>query len=147
MYEEPNVRVVAISFNEEVDIEGFLNNLHDKVDEIVIVDDGSTDKTREICESFGEKSNFSKTQKRKKGEYYADHVRNKGINKSKSDWILHMGIDERVSKELFDEIKIAINQNKYDVFKFRRLNYFLHRPMKGGGWADWNLVHLAKREV
>jgi (heptosyl)LPS beta-1,4-glucosyltransferase len=34
-----------------------------------------------------------------------------------------------------------------DAYRYRRLNFFLHRPMKGGGWQDWNLVHLARRQV
>ena len=33
-----------------------------------------------------------------------------------------------------------------DGFRFRRLNFFLHRPMRGGGWQKWNLVHLARRD-
>ena len=143
--EMPKLGVVAISYNEEQDLPGFLEHLIDWVDEIIIIDDGSTDKTKEIASKYSSKVQFINS-KRKKGEYYSDQ-RNKGIDLAKSDWLLHMDIDERVPKVLSSEILNSISSNKYDAYRFKRLNYFFHRPMKGGGWADWNLVHLAKRDV
>lgn len=137
--------VVAISYNEEEDLPGFLNHLLPWVDEIVIVDDGSTDSTAELCAAAGDKVNFVKDP-RSEGEYFS-HQRNKGINHSTSDWLLHMDIDERVTPELAKEILSVIRQDEKKGYRFRRLNFFLHKPMKGGGWQDWNLVHLAKREV
>ena len=142
---KPTLGVVAISYNEEVDLPGFLEHLLTWVDEIVIVDDGSTDSTEQIASNYGSKVKFIKS-KRENGEYYSDQ-RNKGIDNANSDWLLHMDIDERVTKELSKEILDSIVYKNFDAYKFRRLNYFFHRPMKGGGWADWNLVHLAKREV
>lgn len=145
MKTKPTIGVVAISYNEKVDMPGFLEHLIYWVDEIVIIDDGSTDNTEQIALEYGSKVNFIKS-KRNLGEYYS-HQRNKGIDASKSDWLLHMDIDERVTKELSDEILNVISLNNFDAFRFKRLNYFFHRPMTGGGWADWNLVHLAKRDV
>lgn len=145
MNTKPTLGVVAISYNEEVDLPGFLDHLVTWVDEIVIVDDGSTDSTELIASNYESKVKFINS-KRQKGEYYSDQ-RNKGIDNAVSDWLLHMDIDERVTSELSLEILTAIASPVYDAYKFRRLNYFFHRPMKGGGWADWNLVHLAKREV
>ena len=145
MNTKPTLGVVAISYNEEKDLPGFLGHLIAWVDEIVIVDDGSNDATEQIASRYGSKVNFIKS-KRLLGEYYSDQ-RNKGIDNAKSDWLLHMDIDERITKKLSLEILKAISSSDYDAYKFRRLNYFFHRPMKGGGWADWNLVHLAKREL
>ena len=141
----PTIGVVSISYNEEVDLPGFLENLVKWVDEIVIIDDGSSDNSEKICLSYGPKVKFIKS-KRKPNEFFS-HQRNKGIDISTTDWILHLDIDERVSKEMSSEILSSISSKKYDAYKFKRLNYFFHRPMKGGGWADWNLVHLAKRKV
>lgn len=140
----PTLGVVAISFNEKQDMPGFLDHLVEWVDEIVIVDDGSTDTTRELCANAGPKVHFMEA-KRSDGEYFS-HQRNKGIAAAKSDWLLHMDIDERVTPELSDEIQTAIGRSDIDGYRFRRLNYFMHRPMRGGGWQDWNLIHLARRE-
>ena len=142
---EVKLGVVAISFNEERDLPGFLKNLVPWVDEIVIVDDGSTDRTREIAEAAGDTAHFILSP-RTEGEYYADQ-RNKGIVSAKSDWLLHMDIDERVSPDLALEILNAIRNPDFDAYRYRRFNYFLHRPMRGGGWTDWDLIHLAKREI
>ncbi len=142
---KPTLGVVAISYNEERDLPGFLDCLLPWVDEIVIVDDGSTDRTEEIAKAGGHKVKFV-SSKREHGEYFS-HQRNKGIDRAESDWLLHMDIDERVPPELAREISEAICDREKDAYRYGRMNFFLHRPMKGGGWQGWNLVHLAKREV
>jgi glycosyltransferase involved in cell wall biosynthesis len=140
----PSLGVVAISYNEERDIVGFLRNLDGWVDEIVIVDDGSSDSTAEIAAAAGPHVKFLASP-RAGGEYFS-HQRNKGISASIADWLLHMDIDERVTPELAEEILSAIRKPGLKAYRFRRLNYFMHRPMRGGGWADWNLTHLARRQ-
>lgn len=140
----PSLGVVSISYNEERDIEGFLENLVSWVDEIIIVDDGSADRTEEITQAYGDKVKFIKSP-RIEGEYFS-HQRNKGIDAATSDWLLHMDIDERVSPELAAQILEGITDSGKDGYRYRRLNYFMHRPMKGGGWRDWNLIHLARRD-
>jgi (heptosyl)LPS beta-1,4-glucosyltransferase len=136
--------VVAISLNEERDLPGFIENLIPWVDEVVIIDDGSTDHTCEIADKAGEKVHLV-VSPRLSGTYYADQ-RNKGIEAARSDWLLHMDIDERVSTDLALEILEAIRNPAYAAYRFRRKNYFLHRPMQGGDWINWNLVHLARRD-
>lgn len=137
--------VVAICYNEQTDITGFLQHLVSWVDEIVLIDDGSTDSTQEIASSYGDKVKFV-VSPRKEGEYFS-HQRNKGIALAESDWLLHMDIDERVPPVLAQEILSAIENPQMDGFRFRRLNYFMHRAMSAGGWQSWNLVHLARRDL
>ncbi len=135
--------VVAISHNEENDLPAFLAHLLPWVSEIVIVDDGSTDRTATICRDAGSIVKFIASPRRT-GEYYS-HQRNKGIAAATSDWLLHMDIDERVTPELATEILSSIINPLCDGYFFRRLNYFLNRPMCGGGWQTWNQIHLARR--
>lgn len=143
MNKKSTLAVVAISFNEEVDLPGFLEHLIEWVDEIVIVDSGSTDKTIEIINnsSFGIK--LTKTTLEKAGGYAS--LRNLGVEVCNSDWVINMDIDERITENLKTEILTAINEDKYNAFKYRRLNYFLHRPMKAGGWNSWNNPQLARK--
>ena len=136
--------IVAICCNEERDLPAFLENLVPWVDEIIIIDDGSTDGTRKIAETAGEKVRFI-ISPRIEGEYYANQ-RNKGIDIASSDWLIHMDIDERIPLDFALEILEAIHNPDYDAYCYHRMNYFLHRPMRGGDWRDWNLVHLARRE-
>ncbi len=141
----PSLGVVAISLNEERDLPAFIDHLRAWVDEIVIVDDGSSDRTAEIVDSGGRKMKFVSSP-RSAGEYYS-HQRNKGIAESSSDWLLHMDVDERVPPELAREIMEAIRDEGKDAYRYRRLNFFLHRSMRGGGWQNWNMVHLARRNA
>lgn len=123
---------------------GFLAHLVPWVDEIVIVDDGSTDSTASRAAAGGNKVKFIPSP-RSAGQYFS-HQRNKGIAVATSDWLLHMDIDERVPPDMAQEILAAIEDPAKDGYRFRRLNFFLHRPVRGGGWQNWNLVHLARRE-
>jgi glycosyltransferase involved in cell wall biosynthesis len=140
----PTLGVVAIAYNEERDLGAFLEHLLPWVDEIVIVDDGSTDQTATLAREAGEKVTVN-VSPRQPSEYYS-HQRNKGIAAATSDWLLHMDIDERVPPELATEICDAIQDPAMAGYRFRRLNFFLHHPMRGGGWQKWNLVHLARRD-
>ena len=141
----PTLGVVAISYNEAQDLPWFMSHLEPWVDEIVIVDDGSTDDTAAIAAQAGRKVKLI-SDPRRKGEFFS-HQRNKGIDAATSEWLLHMDIDERVPPELAKELLSAITDDKCDALRYRRLNFFLHRPMHGGGWRDWNQVHLARRHV
>jgi glycosyltransferase involved in cell wall biosynthesis len=140
----PSLGVVAISRNEEKDMSHFLEHLIDWVDEIVIVDDNSRDATREIVLSAGPKVKLVEQRLDLEAGGFAAQ-RNRGIKVASSDWLLHMDIDERVPLSLAKEIQTAIRNTELKAFRYRRLNFFLHRPMKGGGWQYWNNPQLARR--
>jgi len=137
-----SISVVAICKNEEADLPGFLANLAPWVDEIVLVDDESSDSTLAIAEAAGEKVIVVSQLMSKEG--FAGQ-RNAGIAASSGDWILNMDIDERVTPTLRDEILAAISNTCLNGYRYRRLNFFLHRPMKAGGWTTWNNPQLARK--
>lgn len=139
----PTLGVVAISKNEERDLPGFFEHLEPWVDEIIVVDDGSTDATIDILRSAGPKVKLIE-QVMNAEEGFAGQ-RNRGIMEARSAWLLHMDIDERVPPQLASEILEAIRSNRYDAYRYRRLNFFLHRAMKGGGFQGWNNPQLARR--
>ena len=139
----PTLGVVAIARNEERDMPAFLEHLLPWVDEIVIVDDGSTDRTREIAAAVGDKVRLVSRRMSEDGGFAQQ--RNAGIDIARSDWLLHMDIDERVTPQLAAEIGSAIADARGNAFRYRRLNFFLHRPMNAGGWQRWNKPQLARR--
>ena len=135
--------VVAICKNEEKDLPAFINHLLSWVDEIVIVDDGSTDSSQDIIRSAGEKLKL--VEQTMDPETGFAGLRNRGIEEAKSNWLLHTDIDERVPPALASEIREAISSDQFRAYRYRRLNFLLHRPMKGGGFQDWNNSQLARR--
>jgi (heptosyl)LPS beta-1,4-glucosyltransferase len=139
----PTLGVVAISKNEEVDMPYFLNHLLPWVDEIVIVDDASTDRTVEIARAAGPKVRVIEHPMDRELGFAGQ--RNVGIEASTADWLLHMDIDERVTPELAEEILQAIRDPTKNAYRYRRLNFFLGRPMRRGGWQYWNNPQLARR--
>lgn len=139
----PTMGVVAISKNEEQDLPGFLEHLDPWVDEIIVVDDGSTDTTIDIVRNAGPKVKLIEQIMNAKDGFAGQ--RNRGIMEAQSDWLLHMDIDERVPPQLASEILEAIRSGRYDAYRYRRLNFFLHRAMSGGGFQDWNNPQLARR--
>lgn len=139
----PTLAAVAISKNEERDLPGFLEHLLPWVDEVVLVDDASTDRTREIAEAAGPKVRLVSHPMDPETGFGGQ--RNVAVEHATADWLLHMDVDERVTPELAASIQQAITDPHKNAFRYRRLNFFLHRPMNAGGWQGWNRPQLARR--
>lgn len=130
----PTISAVMAVYNEE----GFLEDCLKSVswcDEIVVVDGSSTDKTVAIVKKYTGKI-ISTTNKP------MFHVNKQmAIDAAKSDWILQMDADERVSQELHGEIlQVVASDPKENGFWIPRSNYFLGRFLrKGGQYPDYTI--------
>ncbi|MEE4208571.1 MAG: glycosyltransferase family 2 protein [Parvularcula sp.] len=139
-----SITAVVITRNEERNLPGFLANVRQVADEVIIVDDGSTDATVQIAQTAG---GYVRLISRTMGEGGFAAQRNAGIDAAKGDWILNMDCDERLSPDLVDELCATLPDTKLAAYRYRRLNYFMHRPMCYGGWASWNLPQIARRRA
>lgn len=84
--------------NEEKHLARCLSSVKDVVDEIIIVDTGSTDKTIEIAESFNAKIyNFDWVN-----DFSA--ARNFALSKCSGDWILYLDADEELNLICIEEL-------------------------------------------
>lgn len=95
--------VVLATRNEEPNIGRCLKSIKEIAGEIVVVDENSTDKTREIAESYGARV-FS--------EQHNDifHVtKQKALELATGDWILQLDADEEVTPALAKEITETVN--------------------------------------
>lgn len=132
------ISVVLMTKNEERRIGETLEAVR-WADEIVIVDDESTDATVEICKRYNAKIIISRS-----GDHH-DKQWNIGIDNSTSDWVLHIDADETVTPGLKGEIeKVLIDSKGFSAFKIMRKNYFLGHFMRYGGWYHPVLI-LFKR--
>lgn len=139
----PRLSVVAIACNEERDLPGFLDNFCAWADEVVIVDDGSTDRTLEIAAAAGPRVHVISSP-RQKGEGFSDQ-RNKGIAAATGDWMLHVDVDMRASCEMVEEICSAIRLSQHDAYRFRLRHCILNRYVRFGGAQGWNKPWLVRR--
>jgi len=125
--------VVIITHNEEENIGACLESVK-WADEIIVVDSESSDRTEEICRSFG--VNFIKEP----WQGFAQQ-KNSAIEKATQDWILSLDADERVTPELKKEITTVLaSVNPKDGYFIARKNFFLGRWIRRCGWyPDYNL--------
>lgn len=137
------ISVVAICYNEERDLPGFFACLLPWVDEIILVDGGSTDSTLNLAARAGDNVRVVNASLDNPDGFAG--LRNAGVKAATSDWVMNMDIDERVTPTLKNEILLSISNTHLNAFRYRRCNYFLHRPMKAGGWDSWNNPQLARR--
>jgi len=127
--------VAMATFNEEGHVADCLRSVKGLADEVVIADESSTDKTREIADKWGAK--VFKTDK--KLNFHL--TKQEAIDRCQGSWILQLDADERVSKELRQEIKKIIGQNprkiKNNAFWIPRKNIFMgHWLKKTGQYPD-----------
>jgi len=130
--------VVIITFNEEANLARTLASVA-WADEIVIVDSGSTDRTREVAESLHAKFHVEPW----KG--FAAQ-KNSALAKAMGDWILSLDADEEIEPALADEIRRVLAANPSVAgFWIPRKNFFLGRWIKRGGFYPDPKLRLFRR--
>ncbi len=122
------ISAVIITKNEEENIERCLKSLS-WIDEIVVVDSGSTDRTVEICKSYGckvietEWLGYGKTKQL-------------AVNSATHDWILSIDADEQVAESSVSVIKEAIESGKHTSYKVQIKSFYLGKLIKHSGWGN-----------
>jgi glycosyltransferase involved in cell wall biosynthesis len=127
------ISVAIITKNEETNIRECLESLR-FADEIVVVDNGSTDKTREICRKYGARVFEEDWQG------FA-RQKNSAVAKTRNRWVLNVDADERIPAALQEEIARVLDRNSpVDGYFLARKNYFLGKWIRRCGWyPDFNL--------
>jgi glycosyltransferase involved in cell wall biosynthesis len=118
----PKISAYVITKNESAKLRDCLKSLS-WADEIVVVDDFSTDATPDISRELGVsfyQHKFSSFRDQK----------NHAMSLASNDWVLELDADERVSDEMRSAIQLlkAEDFEKYDCFEFKRKTRF---------WGKW----------
>ena len=138
---------IVLTKNEEPVIGDCLESIK-WVDEVVVVDHGSTDKTLEIVKKFGVK----KIVNAPADSNFSDR-RNLGAKEAEGEWLLYVDADERVTPGLRDEIVQIISNFKFQIsncvayaipHKNIRLTKVLYH---GGWWPDYVLRLMRKNKL
>ncbi|RDW19421.1 glycosyltransferase [Oceanobacillus chungangensis] len=104
--------------NEEESIDRCLNSVIDVVDEIIIVDTGSTDKTIELCKNYNANI-YPYTW-----DNHFGNARNYGLSQATGDWILWLDADEELDSSKKFNLKEFITEKKDIFFLLPVLNYY-----------------------
>lgn len=122
---------IVIAKNEEKKIADCLKSL-DFCDEVIVIDDGSTDNTAKIAQEH-----MAKVISHKAADF--SELRNFALEKASGEWILYIDADERVSHELAENIKQVLGgSNPYAAYLLQRKNYYF-------GKYQWPYIERLER--
>lgn len=134
-----SITAIIIAKNESKMISNCIDSVR-WCDQVIVIDNGSTDDTTAIAENAGARvirhisEDFSQ-------------LRNVGLKYVKTDWILYIDADERISPRLFQEISVNIETNEADVLQFSRQNICYGTIFSHGGWQHDIVTRVFKKSA
>lgn len=136
----PPISTVFITYNEEIDLPRALASIAGVADDVVVVDSGSTDRTREIAQNGG-----ARFFQRAFDQY--DTQKNFAAAQAAHDWVLALDADEELSPELRASL-IAWKEQEPAAIAYRvatRSNY-LGGWIKHSGWYPEYRIRFYRRD-
>lgn len=132
------ITAVIITKNEEANIGRCLKSIA-WVDEIIVVDTASTDRTRQIASEAGAAIYEVEWQG-------FGHAKGFALEKATHEWILSLDADEEITAQLAQEIKTVISENRSESgFKIPRRTNFLGRWIKYSRWYPDYVLRLFRK--
>jgi lipopolysaccharide kinase (Kdo/WaaP) family protein/glycosyl transferase family 2 len=135
----PGVSCTVVCQNEEEQLGLCLESVA-WCDEIVVVDGGSRDRTVDVARRFTDRVLVHDWPGYRAQKQFA-------LDAARSEWVLNIDADERVTPELADEIRSVLMLVPPDVdgFAIPRLVCYLGRWWYHGGWYPRRTVRLVRR--
>lgn len=134
-----NLSIVVLTHNDEEHLVDCLELLNFG-DELIVIDDESTDRTLDIARNYTKKvyvrplnNNFS-------------NQRNFALNNAHGNWVLFIDSDEFVSEKLKDEILLRIKGGEASGFYLKRIDFMWGKKIIHGEVGEVRLIRLAKRD-
>lgn len=133
----PKISTIAITYNEEGNIERCLRSVAPFSDEILVVDSGSTDRTVEIARDCGARVISNDWPGYGKQKQFA-------LDSAIHPWVFSIDADEEVSPDLSAEIQsLDYAHNGYEI---PRSVWYLNRWIKHGVWYPGYVLRLFRRD-
>lgn len=136
------ISAIVNTFNEEKNIERIIKNVK-WVDEVIVCDMYSEDKTVEVAKKMGAKVVYHQK------EEFVELARNFAITKASNEWILVLDPDEEIPESLKDRlIEIVSKMEQIDYVRIPRKNIIFGHWMKASRWwPDYNIRFFKKGKV
>lgn len=133
-----SLSVIVITYNEEANVLPLIQSLP-PYDELIVVDSGSTDKTVCLFEASGAKVVVS-------DDWQGFGVqKNRALQLATSEWVLSLDADERVSKDLREDIIKELKNPRFEVYQLPRQTQFCGQWIHHCGWTPDYVPRLFKR--
>jgi glycosyltransferase involved in cell wall biosynthesis len=134
------VSAVLITYNTGEQLAPCLRSLA-FVDEIVVVDSGSDDATREVARQHGARVVVEAWRGFGPQKRFA-------VSLARNDWVLCVDADEEVSPELAAAVGEALSAPRHVAYRMPRSNRFMGRYLRHGeGFPDWSLRLFDRRSA
>lgn len=135
------ISAVVLTHNEEKNIAKCIDSLR-FCEEIIVIDDFSTDKTISLAKKLG-----AQVYERDKNDNFSAQ-RNFGLEKAKGEWVLFVDADEQVPLGLAHEIQseiISIDSAK--GYYIKREDILWDKKLKYGEVGNMWLLRLARKDA
>ena len=131
-----HISILLLTKNEEKNLSKYWTWLDKakRVNEIIVVDDNSDDKTIEILKNLESKKIKVKIFERGLNNNFSDQ-RNFGITKTTNNWVLWLDADEKPSTNLIRFLN-HIDNLQYKNYAFKRNDVFIGHELKHGENAN-----------
>ncbi|MCK4568931.1 MAG: glycosyltransferase family 2 protein [Bacteroidales bacterium] len=135
----PKLSAVIITLNEERNIGRCIDSLIAVADDIVVIDSGSTDNTKDICKEKGARFIFNK---------WAGYIEQKNFANGLAEYphILSIDADEALSGQLRDSILKVKDNFVADGYEMNRLTNYCGKWIRHGGWYPDRKLRLFHRD-
>lgn len=139
MSQPPRITAALIVLNEERHLDELLPRL-DWVDEVVVVDGGSTDQSVELARSHG-------CQVWERPFDTFARQRNYAIHQASEDWVLSIDADERPTPALVAEIRERLCEDSCDAYRVPIRSTIFGRSFRYSGTQDDRPIRLFRRDA
>lgn len=133
----PTIAALIVAKNEETMIANCIDALR-WCTEIIVVDSGSTDRTRDLAKQAG--AQVVET----KGQTFAQW-RNEAARTTTADWLLYIDADERVTPDLAKALQSRAQRPDFDAYWLSRNNIHYGKWLQHGGWQYDKLLRFIRR--
>ncbi|MDJ0625283.1 MAG: tetraacyldisaccharide 4'-kinase [Candidatus Caenarcaniphilales bacterium] len=132
------ISAFIITLNEEENIKNCLESVS-FCDEIIVVDSGSIDRTKQIALELGAEVIENEFENYRDQKQFA-------LEQCTNEWVLSLDADERVEKKLYETISnLNLQDNQIDGYSIKRLHWFLGKWIYHSGlYPDYKLRFFKK---
>lgn len=136
----PKITALLIAYNEQEFIREFILSM-DFVDEMIVVDSYSTDKTADIVKEFP----YVKLYQRKFDDFSSQ--KNYAIELASNDWVIFFDADEVITKPLKEEIIKTVSNNADEIaYWIYRTTIYMGKEIHYSGLQNDKVIRLFRKE-